>query len=394
MLCCLALVIGLFYSKAMMGIVIIVLAGNVVLHPNGIAHIKRVLQNRSWWIYWIVVAIYLVSLLYSADGSRAWFAIQMKLPFLFLPIVFYATPNVTHYDLKNVLVMFILTCVLVSTVSLIDLFQNQKELIESFKSGGSLNVPVQHPRFSLLVAVALLSSIYLVVQKHVVRFKWERILFGLCVLFFFLYLHILAVRSGLFSFYLAAIVWIIIAWFKNKRHPILIGLLIVVCIAPFAAYKSIPTFENKVDYMLYDMDMLLKKQHVDMPLSDSDRLVSMLAGIEGVKNHPWIGVGAGDMNRATQQVYQQHFPKRLDRVKLPHNQFIYVGVFAGLLGLIVFLFVMCFPFFKTSSYHQPFYLVILILMLSSFLVEATLETQLGTTIFTFFVFLSKRLSED
>ena len=377
-----------------MGIVIIVLAANVILHPNGILHIKRVLQNKSWWLYWIILVIYLVSLLYSMDGTRAWIAVQMKLPFLFLPIVFYSTPNVTRYDLKNVLVLFILTTVAVSMSSLVDFFQNHQVLIESFKSGGSLNVPIRHPRFSLLIAIALLASIYLLIQKHVVRFRWERILYLVCVIFFFLYLHILAVRSGLFSFYLAALVWIVIAWIKNRRQPMLIGLLILVCAAPFAAYKGVPTFKNKVKYMLYDIDMLMSKQNADMPLSDSDRIVSILAGLEGIKSHPWIGVGVGDMHQSAQVVYQNHFPDRLERFKLPHNQFIYVGMFAGILGLMVFLFVLFYPLFRSSSYNQPFYLVILILMLSSFMVEATLETQLGTTIFTFFVLLSKRLGED
>ncbi|RZV58201.1 MAG: hypothetical protein EX254_10080, partial [Flavobacteriaceae bacterium] len=156
---CLILIIGLFYSKAAMGIVIIVLGGNVILHPNGLKHIKQVIQNKSWWIYSVIFFIYLATLVYSNDLSRGWFLVQMKLPFLFLPIIFYATPKVSKRDLKNILLFFVVTTVVVSLVALMQFFQDHQGITERFKEGGSIQLPVRHPRFSLMVAIALMSCI-------------------------------------------------------------------------------------------------------------------------------------------------------------------------------------------------------------------------------------------
>ena len=375
-----------------MGIMIIVLAGNVILHPNGIQHIKKVAQNKSWWLYWIIFALYLITIFYSNDLSRAWFAVQMKLPFLILPIVFYSTPKVTSRDLKNVLALFIITTVVVSVVALIEFYQDQSGITESLKAGGSMILPISHPRFSLLVAIALLSSIYLFIQKHTVWFKWEQAIWLLLATFLFIFLHILAVRSGLFSFYIASFLLILVSLIKNRKQPVLIGLIAIILCAPILSYLFIPTFKNKINYMQYDLEMLFNKRNIDMPLSDSDRVISILSGIESMKQNPIIGIGIGDINQTTKAIYEEKFPLRKDRIKLPHNQFIYVGVFSGILGLLLFLYFIFFPFFQSTTYNNPIYFGILVILISSFLVEATLETQLGTTIFTFFVMLSQRLS--
>lgn len=104
-----------------------------------------------------------------------------------------------------------------------------------------------------------------------------------------------------------------------------------------------------------------------------------------IEQHPFFGVGTGDIPNAYQKAYDD-MNSVLDQEYRyrAHNQYLSLTVGFGVIGLLVFLFSMFFPFFKSKNRWNYLYLSFLLIILLSMLPEDTVETQAGATFFAFF----------
>lgn len=118
----------------------------------------------------------------------------------------------------------------------------------------------------------------------------------------------------------------------------------------------------------------------------SQRLEYTRASFHIIGQHPWFGVGTGDVPQAFAQTYDEiHSPLKEEFRFRAHNQYLAIAVAFGLVGLAFFLFVLFYPWFSSKSNHTYLYAVFLTIMLLSMFPEDTLETQAGATLFAFFV---------
>ena len=120
----------------------------------------------------------------------------------------------------------------------------------------------------------------------------------------------------------------------------------------------------------------------------SQRIEFTRASFHIIGQHPWFGVGTGDVPQAFAQTYDEiHSPLNVEFRFRAHNQYLAIAVAFGLMGLAFFLFVLLYPWLSSKWYHTYLYLVFLSIMLLSMFPEDTLETQAGATLFAFFVSL-------
>ncbi len=120
----------------------------------------------------------------------------------------------------------------------------------------------------------------------------------------------------------------------------------------------------------------------------SQRLEYTRASFHIIGQHPWFGVGTGDVPQAFAQTYDEiHSPLKEEYRFRAHNQYLAIAVAFGLVGLAFFLFVLFYPWFASKHNHTYLFMVFLCVMLLSMFPEDTLETQAGATLFAFFVSL-------
>ena len=67
--------------------------------------------------------------------------------------------------------------------------------------------------------------------------------------------------------------------------------------------------------------------------SDHYRFQSIKNGVTIFSENPFLGVGIGDLKSAMEEMPDSRFQKGLI---LPHNQFVFVATFSGLIGLVWF----------------------------------------------------------
>lgn len=108
--------------------------------------------------------------------------------------------------------------------------------------------------------------------------------------------------------------------------------------------------------------------------------------VEIIKGNLWIGVGVGDV----QQSFDSQYIKNKTKLSIPnrlraHNMYLTVFVSFGIAGLLIFG-IFWFQFVKINCSKDTFFHVVFtFVILTTFLIEDTIETQLGVTIVSFFI---------
>ena len=117
----------------------------------------------------------------------------------------------------------------------------------------------------------------------------------------------------------------------------------------------------------------------------AQRIEFTRASFHLIGQHPWFGVGTGDVPQAFSAAYDEiRSPLKEEFRFRAHNQYLAIAVAFGLVGLAFFLFVLLYPWCSSKKHHSYLYLVFLCIMLLSMFPEDTLETQAGVTLFAFF----------
>ena len=305
--------------------------------------------------------------------------LRLKAPFLFIPLAFYIQRSLVSREMNKLsLAFFSLT--IISTIQIVIQFFDVDSILQLIKKGQSLDTPVDHIKYSIYIAFSIILGLIFYIENRFAEAKWVKSFFLLGSIYLFVILHLIAVRSGLAVFYIA-IFFILFRYaiqFKRKEIYILLGILML---APFVAYKTIPTLNKKIEYMIYDFKMFQKGEGSN--LSDSERLYSYKVGLDIFQSSPILGSGIGDLKNECKKRYQSMFGKNLE--KYPHNQFLFILAGSGLLGLILFLIGMCYPIFYFRKKQSSEFFAIWLIFIVSFLVENTLERSYSISFFLLFL---------
>jgi len=105
-----------------------------------------------------------------------------------------------------------------------------------------------------------------------------------------------------------------------------------------------------------------------------------------VKENFWFGVGTGDVG----DVFTEEYKKVNSKLQTPyrlraHNQYVTFFITFGLIGFLWFLFAYIYPAIIERKFSDYLFIITFITLSLSMLNEDTTETQMGATIFAFFL---------
>ncbi len=323
----------------------------------------------------------LLSGIYSDNIDLWWERVRIKLPLLFLPFVFLGIPTIRRHDFLKILYFFVFLMVASATFVVIRYLLNFESYNLMLQTGRAIPAPLHHIRFSLLLCCAILIGLYLYRERFYWKYHQERLLLLVTTIIGIVCLHILAVRSGIVTFYICCFFLLIKELIRYKNIKTAIIGLVALVLLPMLAYQFIPGFKTKLEYMKWDR--LQYQQNIGQNYSDSERLISIQAGLDVGNQSPIFGVGAGDVKEEIEKVYKSKYPE-YSNTKLPHNQFIMTYSSVGLVGLLAFVFGLFYSLFSQKNYRNTFFLFIHLLVFLSFMVECTLETSQGVALYSVF----------
>lgn len=350
--------------------------------------------NPRWWqrfpatlrspVFWAMASLYLL-LLCGFWQTEDWVyyteRLRIKVPLLALPVIWPGLPDFTTRERSWFYGGFALFMLGVLAAVLINYSLNFAEINDMIQRGQAMPVPRNHIRFSLLVALATLFSVGAFRTK---AFGWRKIWLVAGGLLF-VGQHFLAVRSGLAGAYggISTLV-LALAWERGTWWPAVAGLIGLAAL-PVLAYVAVPSFATKINYARYEL--FHRNATEDQgDYSDEGRLTSLRLGIQVWQDHPLLGVGPGNLLQEMDARYARVLPGV--EGKRPHNQFVSALAGSGLLGGLVTLGSFLVLGGIGIRRKKPVYLAVWTVFFLSCLVENTLETSAGVTMFCVFLLLA------
>lgn len=384
---------ALFFSRAVLSVSMIAFIAFSFFHTGIKRQLFHFISSPLLWGMSLLFFIPFLSGLWSGDKKEWAEIVLIKLPLLLLPLAFAAPPGSNSYQLQKkqwerLGYFFILLIIAATCWCMFQYVSNAGEINESYLRAKSIVTPLEndHVRFSWLVSVGILLAGWLcIVNKK--ENKLLSFLLAFVALWLILFLHILAARTGLFSFYsmaLGTIGWL----FFKKAGPLAItwyyrlALLLIVIALPLVAYKVIPTFQNRVKYFLYDKEFFGKALYLPGS-TDGVRIISLKAGWEMMQEQPVYGIGFGDVLIKAKKWYGENYPQMIEADKiLPSSEWMIYGAGCGWPGFILFSLIMFIPFFIKTN-NKLIWWLLNSTAAFSFLFDIGLEVQFGVFIYAF-----------
>jgi O-antigen ligase len=225
-----------------------------------------------------------------------------------LPLAFAAPFRFTPVQWKTIGIVFTGLVTAGTAWSLLHYSADMTAVEQGYLRSKSIITPLKddHVRFSWMVSLAALLAGWLGYRDLQKRSRWAWLYF-LTSAWLIVFLHVLAARTGLLSFYMilaGLLIGSVYARWKPRYSLLFLFLLISL---PVAAYFLLPTLRNRVTYFKYDLGYF-KDTHYLPGGNDAVRVISLKAGWEIMNAHKFTGVGFGDINDKTLEWYHINYP--------------------------------------------------------------------------------------
>lgn len=341
----------------------------------------RLFSRPELWVLTLLLLAPALSFFWSDDKAYWLRMVQTRLPFLVLPWAFANLPTLPERHWKSVLYLFVWFMTGMCIAVGINFMLHFDAVIEGLGRGNPIPVPRSHVRFSLVVATAILTGAWLWREQFYWVKRWERNVLAAAVIFLFIFIHILSVRSGLFSLY-SALLFLLLryVWLSKKWLSGILALGLMVS-GLWVATQTVPSLKMRIAYMKWDWDRF-KYEDGGHLYSDAVRWISLQSGWHLWQQNPMLGTGAGDLLSETKRSTAELFPKYAQEPRLPHNQFIFIMASTGLLGLILSL--IAFLGLIWRGRKNALFMGFQVMAFASFLIECTLENAIGVAWFLFY----------
>jgi len=374
------LVVAVFTSRALLSIGLAAFVLATCVHRGFGAQLRRFITHPLLAGISLLFFIPALSGLWS-DNGHEWFRwVRIKLPLFVLPLCFAGPWQLSERRWQLLGGLFLLLTAAGCCWSLAQYITDYAAIHQGYLRAKVFATPLEndHVRYSLLVCFGVICACLLLHLCTDRRLRWPLVF---CIVFFTVYLHILSARTGLAGLYIFFALYALY-FLRRRRGRWAWPLLAAVVLLPLLAWLALPTFRNRLRYVAYDLSLVRRSAYTP-GTSDGDRMLSLRAGWDILKEHP-LGVGSGDVVDQTHAWYAKNLPRMLEGDKLyPSSEWLLYGDAAGWPGAIIFTAVMLLPFLEKRLRLRIFWISLNIIAAFSLLFDIGLETQFGVFIYAF-----------
>lgn len=388
---CVCIIVGLFTSSFFRILPSLGMIGLLVTGVSSFALHGSSYKRASLSYYWPFFLLFLLhvgaGLVTSKEHMQEYIRdIVLQLPYLALPLGFWLLPALPTRYLQRLWLTLVSTTVIAAIWSTGNYLQHFERINEMYLHSKVMPTEPDHIRFSLLITLSVAAGTCLLAHRSIIGWG-SKMLWG-AVIFLAFYQHLLAVRSGLMTLY--AVGGLALLWLVFCRRQYLQALLLAACLflVPAISYSLFPTLQNKSANTREDVGRVAHTASANN-YSLVGRVYSYKVALEVVQDNPWFGVGRADIEPEMAEYYRRQYPNiRPEAYIQPHNQFLFSAVAFGLVGLVVFIVGFYYAGISVWPRYAPLLLAHYLILTLSFLVEYTLETQIGLGCALFFLLLA------
>jgi O-Antigen ligase len=229
---------------------------------------KRAAGNRALQVFLLLYLMHLVGLLWSSDLAYGLKDMRIKLPLLLLPLIVVTSGPLLKQQLHRILLFFSLGVFVASMASVFKLVGWLPGEVQDYRD---LSIFMSHIRFSLMIVLALLISVYFlfVLRNSITRF--ERFLYMGILIWFPIFLGLLKSLSGIVIGGLLGFFLLLRLVFEIRDRVIRFMVLVPVLMIPLFSIiylgHSVNKFYNFEELNVTELDSLtiLGNPYVHVP---------------------------------------------------------------------------------------------------------------------------------
>lgn len=383
----LGLIVGLYYGRALVSIGFGGLTVLAFTYQSPLKTLKELFASKNHLAFVGIFLLYVISGLWSENKSTYLSYLNINLPFLLLPIAAVVLQRFIKPKALHFLYFFVITSFVSVCACLIEYAINFETVNLLYNQGITMSTPIIHIRYAFFLSVAVLFVLELLRRKYVFKYAWERYLQFFMLLLFSVFVHMLAVRTGIVCFYVVVMVYAL-WWMMNAKNKlrVVLGLLTVLLFGGMMALFY-PSLQNRIAYARWEWSNM-QKNIIEIGTSDQIRYYSILFGWELATENPVMGVGIGDLETEMRLLYQEKVPEIEPQYRFPPvNQYMSILATFGFLGSFFFFACFFFPARHFFSGEGPLLLGFYATHCVAFIGDNSIDLQIGKMTFLLFLFL-------
>jgi O-antigen ligase len=385
------IIAGLFLSSAVRALPSIGIAGLFLTSIGYSLHHQRIAQRAHWPALLSFVLIYLLHLVTGLWHSSLLDPalrqdLVLELPFLLLPVSFLLLPDWLAAHKRTLWLVLLACCLASATSATFNYLSHLKDINQLYLESRVMPTEPDHIRFSLLVSMAVLAGTLFIFNRELPLRLRQITAVGVGLLF--LFQHLLAARSGLISMYAGGLLWLGWLGWQLKRWKDVLRSTLLIALLAGTSLLCFTTLRNKIIDTWIDTGQLQSVGAANY-YSVTARVYSYNVAWDIIRAHPLGGVSKVKLADAMASQYGYRFPEiERSHYLLPHNQFIFNTAAYGAVGLFIFLLGFYYPLWVGLRQRNVLLLLMYLIISISFLVEYTLESQVGVLTGLFFLLLA------
>jgi len=268
---------------------------NWVLEARFVEKWKLARTNRALQAFLLLFLLYVVGLLWTEDLSTGLQSIKMKLPFVWMPVLFATIGPLSSRQVRFILLFFTLG-VLASTLgSMLKMAGWLGPEVNDFRE---LSLFMPHIRFSMGIVLSLLIACYNLFVDRTSVSRLELIYYAVILLWFVFFLVILKSLSGMIIAIILAFLFLLRLVWEIRDKVVRFMVLVLVIMIPLLSVMYLGyAIERFYNFDVVDADEL--ESHTVEGNPYSHRLE-----LEDVENghHTWIYVCDPELEREWNRV--------------------------------------------------------------------------------------------
>ena len=353
------------------------------------AKLKRIVRDRHrqhLLLFTTLYFIYLIGLLYTSNMDYARFDIQVKLSLLVFPVLFATIDGrvFSFLRINYIFLTFIAGCLAASIVCLgyaVGQYGDTGDAGVFFYT--QLSIFHHSGYLTMFVNFAIVLVVFLT-KANLHLFKWwHLLLITLLVVFFNLMVVLLSSKMGIITLIVIYLLMAFIFFFKQPSPKL--GIFPLAMLASVFLFLLLsPQTMERVETSTAAVKNIETTQS-DVEESTGERILVWKSGWDVIKNHPFFGVGTGDVKDALLEEYASKNIKYAHSRRLnAHSQYLQTYLSVGLIGFLVLVAMLAWPGILALRRKDYIYFFFILLFSMNILTESMFENQAGIVFYAFF----------
>lgn len=340
----------------------------------------------------LLFLVYLVNVFRAVDFGEGLKQVEKRIPLLLFPIIILLIGGrLRSIDKKIIFRTFVLLMLFVSIIcygyATLNVISNG-----SFKVVTPTEREYFYFSYLYLVSPSRLDPIYMSLYSNLciiyllfLDVTYHNTIKYVIVIYLSVFVLLISSKIGIIFLFLALLIKLITESIRGKSK--FNGRLILLFLPFFiASILFVPFIKERLWQSLdYDYSWDYSGSWNSM----SQRLAIWDSAKETIVRSPIVGFGTSNGQLELEKVYKEEgYVRGYEDHYNAHNEYVHTTLEAGILGLLILLLVLGYPFLKCIKKKSSFSVIFLLMISVYFMVEVILARQKGVSLFAFFYCLT------